>query len=415
MVVRLRTNQFYRNPWFILVVILLASVAAPLNQFKVPPLLPLLMDFFHQPVGKAGLLMSIFAITGLILALPAGFISHRLGHRTTGLIALTTLVLGALLGAFSQSIGTMLASRFIEGAGMGLMAVVAPAIIALQFTDEQRGKAMGIWAIWAPIGSMAMFLLAPSLASLWDWQSVWWFGCFYSLFVGLLFFLFIQPSSGSFLNLKNSESFKPLSRPALKRALRNRDLWLIGILFACFTFNAYAFSTWTPTFLHGVHKVPLSKASMIMGISPMLLLVSCPLAGWLSDRIRSRKATCVLPMMVMAFLYPLASILKTESFLPLVITLGLLNGAIPACVFAAGIEAVGDERLGGMAMAVVMMGQNLGMLLGPIVFGWIVESTGSWSVAFWGLAPISLIGAVLGWVAKMDAADHSPSHLAEKR
>jgi MFS family permease len=54
-----------------------------------------------------------------------------------------------------------------------------------------------------------------------------------------------------------------------------------------------------------------------------------------------------------------------------------------------------------MAMAVIQIGQNSGMLLGPLVFGWMVESMGGWQIAFWALAPVSAIGAIAGWMAKI--------------
>ena len=59
---KVREHPHDRSPWLILCVILLTTVAASLNQFKVPPILPLLMDAFHMPAGQAGLLMSVFAV-----------------------------------------------------------------------------------------------------------------------------------------------------------------------------------------------------------------------------------------------------------------------------------------------------------------------------------------------------------------
>ena len=38
----------------------------------------------------------------------------------------------------------MLASRFIEGAGIGLITIVAPAAIAIWFPAEMRGTPLGI-------------------------------------------------------------------------------------------------------------------------------------------------------------------------------------------------------------------------------------------------------------------------------
>jgi MFS family permease len=120
-----------------LFVVFLASAAAPLNQFKVPPMMPLLMESFQLDLSMAGLLMSIFAVTGFILALPAGFIPQRLGPKAAGLIAAGCTVIGAVVGALSSSTGLLLASRAIEGIGIGLIAVVAPAIVGMWFLAER--------------------------------------------------------------------------------------------------------------------------------------------------------------------------------------------------------------------------------------------------------------------------------------
>ena len=97
----MHTGTLRRSPWLILIIVLLASIAATLNQFKVPPVMPLLMEDFSQSAGQAGLLMSVFAITGLFLAIPSGFILQWLGYRATGLIALAFLAAGTGSGAFS--------------------------------------------------------------------------------------------------------------------------------------------------------------------------------------------------------------------------------------------------------------------------------------------------------------------------
>jgi MFS family permease len=130
-------------------------------------------------------------------------------------------------------------------------------------------------------------------------------------------------------------------------------------------------------------------------------LVSLPISGWISDRMGSRKVVCVIPMALLMALWPLAFFVREGLFPSLVITIGLVGGFIPTGVFSAGAEVVGDERLAGMAMAVIMVGQNAGMLLAPFAFGWLVETTGSWQIAFWMLVPMCGAGTVAGWAARM--------------
>ena len=345
--------------------------------------------------------MSIFAVTGLLLAIPAGFIFQRLGYRMTGLIAIFSLLLGAGIGTFSGTMEIMLASRFIEGAGLSLMSVVAPAVLALWFTAENRGTAMGIWAIWVPLGSTLMFLLAPLLASRWSWQGVWGFGFFYAALSGMLYYFFLPATPKPFSDGGNIPPPRKLTGLDLAKVFRNRELWWISFLFGCFNFVFVAFITWAPTFLHQTKGISLAGASLLVSAVSILPILSCPAAGWLSDKIGSRKLICIIPLLLMAALFPLTFNISEALFLPLAMGLGFIGGFVPAGVFSSGVEVAGDERLSGMAMAVIQIGQNAGMLFGPMIFGWMVESMGGWQMAFWTLTPVSALGAMAGWKAKI--------------
>lgn len=381
-----------RAAWFVLFILLIFSVAAPLNQFKVPPLMPLLMQEFSLSVAQAGWLMSIFAVTGLILALPSGFIFQRLGFRLTGLLAAGAVLVGAIIGAFGSTMEVELVSRVIEGAGVSLTAVVAPAVIAMWFRSEERATPLGIWATWVPLGSTAMLIVAPLIARAAGWRSVWWFGAAFALLAGVLYYLFVRSGPSG------AGGGRPASRITtsdLWRVLRNRDLWLITALFGSFDLVLIGFLTWAPSYLNSERGVDLAHASFIVSLVTMLNLVSNPLAGWLSDRIGSRKWVGVIPQFLMGLLWPLTLTLGEGSFTALMIAIGFISGFVPTAVFAGAVDAVGDERLGGMAMAVVQVGQNAGFLLGPLIVAWLVQSAG-WTTAFWALVPLTMVGVVAG-------------------
>lgn len=111
--------------WVVLIVLLLFSIAAPLNMGKVSPILPVLMDAFNLTVSRAGLLMSVYAITGLILALPAGVIFQKLGYRVTGLIAGGSIVIGAIVERLGWTTAIVCAAAFgVLAIGTGALARV---------------------------------------------------------------------------------------------------------------------------------------------------------------------------------------------------------------------------------------------------------------------------------------------------
>jgi len=378
-----------KSAWIVLLVLLAASVAAPLNQFKVPPILPLLMEIFHLPLGQAGGLMSVFTLTGLILALPSGFILQRLGYRTTGLVAVGSVILGSALGALSGTAGLLFFSRVVEGVGVSLMAVTAPVIIALWFAVERRATAMGIWATWYPLGVIIMLLIAPGMAERWQWPSVWWFGCAFGAIGFILFFVFIRP---------RAEERTPrvrFSGADLRQVLQNRTLWLLCAFFFLFNLAMIAFATWVPTYLNQALHIPLARASLLYAAAYPPCIAAGPLSGWLSDRLKSRKAVCLYPVVLVTLVWPLIPLLKPGDILPFMLAFGFVSGLTAPGVFAAAVETVRDERLGGLAMAVVMFGQNAGMLVGPLFFGFMVEKGGGWTHALWSLMPVCALAVVI--------------------
>jgi MFS family permease len=361
--------------------------------------MPLLMDALGLSVGGAGLLMSVYAVTGLILALPSGLIFQKAGYRVTGILAGGSIVLGAVMGALSTSTGSLLASRVIEGVGTSFMAVLAPAIIAQWFVARQRGTAMGIWSIWVPVGTAAMLLIAPALAQAAGWRAVWWFGAGYALVVTVLYLVFVRPAPAKTTDVAEPGAAAPGHSVTSAQVLRNRTIWLLAAAFGAFCMAAVGLGTYMPTFLNAERGLPLAQAALISSIPTIVTIFSAPAGGALSDRIGSRKKPYLAGMAAAIILLPLTGALSGAWLIVLVVVSGLALGIVPTNIFAAAVEAAGDERQGGMAMAVIMVGQNAGMLLGPLVFGALAEGSG-WPAAFASLAVMSALGLLAGWRAK---------------
>lgn len=394
-----RTETASAAAWIILAILLLFSIAAPLNQFKVPPIMPLLMDALGLSVSGAGLLMSVYAVTGLILALPAGFILQRAGFRVTGLIAGGSIVLGGILGALSQSTGSLLTSRVIEGAGTSFMAVLAPALIAQWFAASKRGTAMGIWSAWVPLGTAATLIVAPPLAQAAGWRAVWWLGVVYALVVTVLYLVVVRPSPQV---AEEAGIQAPGEAPGVRSrdVLRNRNIWLLSVAFAAFNAAAIASGTYLPTFLSTERGVPLAQAALLAAIPTLITIFSAPGGGILSDRIGSRKKPYLAGFAFAALLLPLYVFVTGSALVFVLVAAGLTLGLVPTAIFSGAVEAAGDPRQGGLAMAIIMVGQNAGMLIGPVVVGALAQSSG-WPVAFASLAVMALIGFAAGLLARV--------------
>ena len=381
--------------WVILAVVYFASVVAPFNQFKIPPIMPVLMQTFHVDLTQAGLWMSVIALVGLMLALPAGIILQRLGPKTTLLIALALTALGAMIGALANSFGALLGSRVVEALGIGLMGVTAPATIAMWFPPERQGTPMGIWATWVPIGSVAIYNLSPVLATSLGWQSIWWIGAAFALIMMIFCGLLISRPAH-----QTPELNQVMPTPDLRIVLSNRSIWLLALEFACMNLTMVSLGAYYPTFLSEVRGYSLGRAAFIASLTTLMVLFSAPAAGWLSDRIGSRRLVFSLPFLVIAvtFLFPFH--VTGWKIAAVMIAQGLIIGAIPTATFAAAAEIMIKPEWVGLGLAVLLIGQNVGQLLGPILFGQIVESAG-WATAGYWMIPFCLLGFISGWMVKI--------------
>jgi MFS family permease len=379
----------------ILAVVFLASVVAPFNQFKIPPIMPVLMQAFHIDLTQAGVLMSIVAMIGLVLALPAGILLQRFGAKLVGLIALGCLAVGAGLGAQSLNYPGLLGSRVVEGIGMGLIGVAAPATIAMWFPAERQGMPMGIWATWVPVGSVTVYNLAPLLAARFNWGSVWWVGAIFAVVMFLLYAVFVRQPP------EPQPDVSPGPVPAgVSHALSNRNIWLLALEFACFNIALVGLSTYYPTFLNEVRGYPLGRAAFLSSLATMLVIVSAPLAGWLSDRVGSRRLVFSLPFLGIAVLLLFPFHVVGWQIPALMITQGLLVGAIPTATFTAAPEIMRKPHLAGLGLAVVLVGQYLGQLIAPILFSQLATSLG-WAMAGYLMIPVCLLGFASAWSIKI--------------
>ncbi len=389
-----KTTPVPSYAWVILGVVYLAGVAAPLNQNKVPPLMPVLMETFKIDLTMAGLLSSVFSVTGFLLAIPAGLIFQKLGPKVTGLIALGCLILGTAMGALSNTAGLLLTSRVIEGVGMGLIAVAAPAVIAAWFPAESRGTPMGIWSTWVPVGGILMYNMAPMMSAAFGWQSVWWFGAVFTLVAFALYGALVRLPAAPVGMEEAGEA------PTMGEGLSNGQIWLLSAEFAFFNFVFVTLCTFLPTFLVAERGYDLASAAFVASLVMITTLVSCPLSGWLSDRIGSRKWVFTIPFIIMAvmLLFPFT---VTGWMIPAyMILMGVLAGAVPTATFAAVPELMRKPQLVGIGMAIVAVGQNLGMFIGPVVFGKMVEATG-WVTSGYLLIPAALVGLIAAWLIKI--------------
>ena len=85
-------------------------------------------------------------------------------------------------------------------------------------------------------------------------------------------------------------------------------------------------------------------------------------------------------LLAATFILPLTGAASLPMLIVLVAAQGLFLSVTPPNIFAAAVETGRETGGSGLAMAVVMMAQNAGVLLGPLLFGLLVGASGGWAL-----------------------------------
>ena len=385
------------SPWLVLAVTFYVSVVAVMAQFAAPPLMPVLMDAFGIDIAQASSLMSVFAVTGLLLALPAGLVLGRFGPLVTGLAASAAVVAGSVLAASAPEYGVLLAGRAVQGLGMGLIGVTAPAVVAAAFPPERRGVPMGVWAMWVPVGSLLMYLIGPSLAVAMGWPAVWWLTAVLAA-MGLVAWVAVLAAAGLRGVPGGSTARRALAD--LRDGLAGRDIWLLVVVFALFATANGAANTFIAVFLTKERGFDVAGAAAISSLAMLGMAVGSLGSGLISDRIGSRRRVYTVALLASAPMLMLPYVTTGPLLAAVLLLFGMVTGAIPSAIFASVPDALPHPRLSGAGMAGIMLGQNAGFVVGPLMFAALLPALG-WSTTAAASGVLVAGAALIGWRVKV--------------
>src|SRR5947209_12417115 len=149
--------------WWALGALTLAVLAVGLDITVLSVALPALATALHASESDLQWFSSGYALALAAAMLSAGLLGDRYGHKKVMLIALALFGAGSVACAYAPSAGAFIAARMALGlAGAGII-VMALSSLTVLFTEEERPRAVGIWAA-------ANFLALPLGPILGGWR-----------------------------------------------------------------------------------------------------------------------------------------------------------------------------------------------------------------------------------------------------
>src|SRR5579871_6227070 len=135
---------------------------------------PRLQADFHAPLSTVE-----WTITGYMLSLAlfipgAGFLSDRYGTKRMFLTAMLIFLVGSAACGQARTIEQLVAFRFLQGVGGGMMTPVGNAILSRHFPGEDRAKAAALTQVPWILGPMLGPVVGGYLVTYTSWRWIFY-------------------------------------------------------------------------------------------------------------------------------------------------------------------------------------------------------------------------------------------------
>src|SRR5690348_15888046 len=180
--------------WWALAAITLGVLAVGLDVTVLSVALPTLAAALKASESDLHWFSSGYALTLAAGILPAGVLGDRFGRKRILVFALVLFGAGSVACAFATSSAQFIAGRLVLSVAGSAIVVMALAVMTVLFSEEERPRAVGVWA-------SANFLALPigPIFGGWLLTNFWWGWIFLMnvpvALLGILAVLFLVPES----------------------------------------------------------------------------------------------------------------------------------------------------------------------------------------------------------------------------
>lgn len=371
----------------------------------VPVVYVALRDSFHWSASATS---GIFSLAGLVGGLSApllGRLLDRWGGRWLFPLGGLIILLGWGASSFATTLWQLLLFYSVVATlGENSISSFTTTANLSPWFPHARGRMLGLADIGNPLGAVLFLPLAQWLILTVGWQETF-------RLLGVVFFLLLVPANmllqrrppmhQHLVEPKDVNGHARANPTASVASIRYRQLWRQRPVWCLVLARSFAS---LGTHLTSVHLVaffvssgydPLLAASAIAGVG-LISVVGRPLSGALSDVVgRELMYTVGLGMHISAIVFMLV-LGNGQSMWPIFLFIGLsgLSDGIAGLIVGAKAGDLFPSTDLGLVMGLVQMGRGLGMMVGPLVGGWLFDLYGDYLLAF--LIAVALVTVAIG-------------------
>ena len=408
--------------------LLIGTLIGTMGNSMVSIALPSFMDFFGVPLTSVVWSITLYTLTFSVLIPVFGSLSTVIGYKRMFISGMTLVIAGSIGCVLAPGFLFFLIARIVTGIGIATVLPTIMGIISNYFPPESQGQAIGAWAFVNSLGHAIGPSLGGLLLGIFNWHAIFWINVplailsiilayrvipgdkitgnarsfdwqgaaamtalVFSAMIGLTqtvkygiqsggtFFLWaIAAASLLFILLYERKK----ARPFVDLKLFSKKNYISSIIpISLQAFTQFGLLVSLPIFLIDMHNIEKQVAGLIVMSMTLMMALTSPVAGRLTDRWNSRPVCRIGTILVGAGAI-LMYFMNVETLNPLIWVIFLANlavfgtgfGLIQSSSTAASIQASTKEN-SGAATGFFHMIRFISASLGSTVTGLLLESS----------------------------------------
>ena len=414
-------RQSKQYPWVVLALLGVGAFMVNLDTSSVNVALNYIAEDYDSDITVVQWIATAYILAVVSSVAIIGRLGDLYGRTRVYSIGFIVFIIGSFLCTLAPNIQWLIAFRVLQALGGACVPANNMGILTGIFPSHLRGRALGILSSLVAMGALTGPSVGGLLIGLYGWRSIFLLNVPIGLAAAVLFYivlpskkieaarpafdylgsvLFIVAAVGGIWSLSSfsNERFNPaqiglvliisivalaafiwhekrISFPVIDPAIFRINTFRFGVMaMMCSQMLLFMVNLLTPFYLAQILRFTPSMVGIAMSPIPILLAVTAPLSGWLSDRIGYNIPSLTgltlvgLGMFSLSLLEPDASIFDVSWRLAL---LAFGHGVFNSPNNSAMMGSVPRQHLGVAGSTIAVMrktGQVLGVAVGVILF-----------------------------------------------
>ncbi|WP_436913985.1 MFS transporter [Acinetobacter schindleri] len=340
--------------------------------FAQTTILPIyILKEFGGSVTQAGLTLTLFMVSAILIRPFSGLIIDKLGQRRTLIISATMFCFIAFGYLFISNMTSLYILRLIHGVWFSILTTVCVPVVNQFIPDSRRGEGMGYYAMSVNLGIVLGPLIGLSLIPYLSYTMVT------AVLVAMIFigyiFCFLIPVQ----EVKQPDSEAEKTKLGLSNFIERKSL-TVALMAMMISFSYASIMSFIALFASSIHL--MQYAGLFFVVFAISMMSLRPITGKIYDR---KGPQYVIYPAVLTFslgLLILSQIHTLTGFMLAAVLIGLGFGSAQPCLQTLAIQRAPKHRIG-YATSTFYTCYDIGIAIGSLVVGMMIAKQ-SFSFAF---------------------------------